>query len=506
MAVTAVGHIQTDFTTGVFDYTMTPDGTIATGDWLVAVVVTGQGQTLTVPTGWTAIYNMKVTGTLSTAVFIKKRLAGDAGYNFHFGASTTSGAVTVMWFRGAADTGWIIPTDGRYRSTTGSGFNNIADPITTVAANTLVLTISTERTSATETGITSMTGSTPWYFKAQTGSTQIETVALGTREWATPGATAPVTIVYPNTQASNGWAVQLGIPPIPPVLNGPFSQWVNGVEIPLTVKSWNGTAEVAVTPPTDPYTGDFRIADLFSTNPFYIAHRGSGDNWPEHTMRAYRSAANYGMKAIEVSVNITSDSVMVCHHDPNTSRMTGTSLTISSSTVAQLDALTNTASFTDNPTQDRQPIPRLTSVLSAYAANHVLFVEAKTSGTWQADLIALLQSQPDAANRIIWKAPIVAGFQGAKTAGLTTWGYLLQADPAHADWQGLVAKPDVDIIGVNHTASDSYIAGVVALATSLGKKVIMWEVHTKADRDRAASLGVQGMMTSNIKTVLPKFP
>jgi len=496
--------MEADFVTGTFDYTLTPDVSIAVNDWMVAVVVTGQGQVLTVPTGWTALYNMKQAGTLFTAIFIKKRVSGDAGHVFHFGASTTSGKVALMWFRGVADTGWIYPTDGRLRATTGSTFNNIADPITTTAANTFVVTVSTERTTATEANYTSMTGSTPWFYRAQVGSVQIETIAVGTRNYATPATTDPVTIAYPNTQASNGWAVQLGLPAYVAPINSPFSVWSGSVETALTANAWTGTSEIAVSTIV-PYNGNYTITDLLSTNPFYIAHRGSGDNWPEHTLRAYTGSVNWGLKAIEISVNITSDNVMFCHHDTNTNRMTGTSLTFASSTAAQVTALTNTAAFTDNPTQNRQPIPLLVPLLDKFAADHVCFVEAKSGGAWQATLLDLMLSYPDSVNRFVWKAPIIAGFQGAKSRGFTTWGYLLQDDPAHADWQTLVAKSDVDMIGVNHAATDSYISNVVALANSLGKKVIMWEVHTIADRNRAASLGVQGMMTSNIRTVLPKF-
>jgi len=505
MAVTQIGHVDAEFTTGVFDYTLTPDGTIAIDDWMVAVVVVGQGQVLTVPTGWTALYNMKSAGTLFTAIFTKKRVTGDVGYVFHFGASTTSGKVTLMWFRGVADTGWIIPTDGRLRSTTGSSFNNIADPITTTAANTFVVTVSTERTTATEANYTSMTGSTPWYYKAQTGSTQIETILIGTRNYATSATTDPVTIAYPNTQANNGWAVQLGLPAKVAAITSALRVWTGSSEVGLSTKLWTGSAELSVSA-TPPAIGSYTITDLLSTNPFYIAHRGGGDNWPEHSMRAYIGAVNWGLKAIEISVNITSDGVMFCHHDTTTTRMTGTNLTFSSATAAQIEALTSSASATTNPTQDRQPIPRLVPVLDAYAANHVVFVEAKTGGAWQATLLDLLATYPNSANHIVWKAPIIAGFQGAKQRGFTTWGYLLQDDPAHADWQTLVAKTDVDWIGVNHAATDTYISNVVALANSLGKKVIMWEVHTIADRNRAASLGVQGMMTSNLWTVLPKYP
>jgi glycerophosphoryl diester phosphodiesterase len=503
MAVSLVGYTTAEFTTGTFNYTLTPGGTIADGDWLVAVVVTGQGQVLAVPTGWTALYNMKSTGTLNTAVFTKKRLAGDTGYTFTFGGSTTSGKIAVMWVRGAADTGWVIPTDGRYRANSGGTVNNIADPIT-VAANTMALVISTERTTATESNITSMTGATPWFFVPQNGTTQIETISVGSVLSSAGGATPSVTITYPNTQASNGWAVQLGIPIAPAPAVGGISRWVGGIEVPLNVKVWNGTAEVPVTIP-QPAIGDYRIADLLSTTPFYIAHRGSMDNWPEHTLRAFKNAVNYGMKALEVSVNITTDNVIFCHHDTNLQRMTGANLNFTAATAAQVDALTTTGGLTDNPTQPGVPVTRLTEVLAAYASNHVLFIEPKAGGAWQANLISLIQTYPDITNRIVWKAPIVSGFGGAKTAGFTTWGYLLQDDPAHADWQTLVAKTDVDWIGVNHSASDSYIQGVVALANSLGKKVIMWEVHSQATRDRALSLGVTGMMTSNVRSVLPKY-
>lgn len=504
MAVTQIGHVDVEFTTGVFDYTVTPDSSIAVDDWMIAVVVSGQGQVLTTPTGWSALFpSARITGTLSTNILYKKRLAGETSYPLHFSDTTSSAKVSLMWFRGVADIGWILPSEGRSRSTTGSTFNNIADPITTTMADTFVLTVSTERTTATEVSYTSMTGSAPWFYVPQTG-TQIETIATGTRAYPSPGTTDPVTIVYPNTQANNGWAIQLGLPPKMEAVSGPLRLWTGSAETALSASIWDGTSEVSVGEIT-PYTGDYTISDLLSTDPFYIAHRGSGDNWPEHTMRAYTGAVNWGMKAIEISVNVTSDGVMFCHHDRDTNHMTGTNLVFTSSTADQISALTNTAAYTVNPTQDRQPIPRLVPVLDKFATNHVCFVEAKSGGAWQTDLLNLLASYPDYTNRIVWKAPIWASFTAAKARGLITWGYLFQTDPLNADWQTMVSKPDVDIIGVNHTATDQYISDVVALATSLGKKVIMWEIHTPADRDRAVSLGVVGMMTSNIWEVLPKF-
>lgn len=507
MAVTRAGYTTVVNTGGAMDFTVSADGTIAEGDWMVMVVVTNQSQVLAVPAGWTAHYNMKVAGTLSTALFTKKRTSSDGSYALAV-TSGTLATVSLMWFRGAADAGWVIPDNGRNRASTGTTFNNIADPITTTGSDMMVLTVSTERTSAAEATYTSMTGATPWFFAAQNGS-YIETIAVGYREWASPATTEAVTVVYPNTQGSNGYAFQLGIPaaaaPAPPL--PPLRLWNGTAEVALTAHEWNGTTESASLTDIAPYNGDWHIADLLSTTPYYIAHRGGGANWPEHTMRSYTSAANYGMKAIEISTLITSDGHIVCHHDHDTLRMTGTNLTIGSSTLAQLSALTNTAANTDNPSQNREPIPLLSDVLDKFAKSHVLFIEPKIGGTWQATLRDLIESKTDNPDRIVWKQPINAGWSGAKAKGFTTWGYVLSGDSVHMNnLDEYINHPDLDIVGVERASSDAHIQMVVGKATAAGKKVIMWEIRSIADRDRALALGCVGMMTSNLRAVLPKFP
>ena len=45
----------------------------------------------------------------------------------------------------------------------------------------------------------------------------------------------------------------------------------------------------AIAAPGD--NGPFTVANLLDAPSFFVAHRGSGDNWPEHTMRAYKGAA-----------------------------------------------------------------------------------------------------------------------------------------------------------------------------------------------------------------------
>jgi glycerophosphoryl diester phosphodiesterase len=51
------------------------------------------------------------------------------------------------------------------------------------------------------------------------------------------------------------------------------------------------------------------------TGPEVVAHRGASAEAPEHTMAAYRRAADLGADAVECDVRMTRDGVLVCVHD-----------------------------------------------------------------------------------------------------------------------------------------------------------------------------------------------
>jgi glycerophosphoryl diester phosphodiesterase len=504
MAVSRVGYNSGTTTTS--NTVLTPDVSIATDDWMVVVFAGATSQTITPPSGWVNIVSPGyVTGTMTTHIFAKKRLVGETSYTF-----THPSAVqyVLVWLRGVADTGWITGAPHARADGSGNTTQNIAYSITTTVPGTEVLVISTERTSVQETGIASVTGATEWVFKAQPVSTYLETLWVGYKDMPTTGNSGNVTVTYPNTQTANGYSIQLGLPPVTPpgVPETPLQRWDGTVLAPLTAKLWNGTAEVPVTLPADPVYGKYTITDLLSTPQFYIAHRGSGGNWPEHTMRSYTGAANWGMKALEISVVPTSDGVLVCNHDTTTTRTTGTALTVGSATWAQLQALTHRTTDTDNPSQPVQPFTRLDAVLAKFAKNQVLFIEPKIGGVWQQNLRDLIMANTDNPARIVWKASINAtGFTNAKALGMSTWGYYIYGDPLYDDVEGLAARTDIDMLGVEVGAPTAWQQRIVAAGVANNKPVITWAVSTIADRDRLAALGVRGFMTSNIRVVLPKF-
>lgn len=243
---------------------------------------------------------------------------------------------------------------------------------------------------------------------------------------------------------------------------------------------------------------DYTVKDLFSTTPFYIAHRGSGDNWPEHTRAAYGRSVLAGAKAIEVSVQATKDGVLVCHHDLTTLRMTGTDLDIAQSTFAELENLNVDARAWLGPNSVVLPIPKLKDVLDEHAPHRVIFLEDK-QGTNTEALLELMESYPNPAEHFIWKQPAPSRrFALLKEKGYPTWGYFAPED------FGRIAElaSDFDYLGVYHTAPEEVVKELVAT----GKPVICWEVHTRSLRDTMSGWGVAGMMCSNYPYVTTAVP
>lgn len=240
--------------------------------------------------------------------------------------------------------------------------------------------------------------------------------------------------------------------------------------------------------------GPFTIAGLLAAPGFFVAHRGSGDNWPEHTMLAYTQSAAAGLKALEVSVSSTADGVLVCHHDLNTERLTGTDLTIARASYAALESLRNDARAWLGPAAPLEPIPPLEDVLRTFLPARVIFLEDK-QGTNADKILELLESYPGARERVVWKQPASSpGHALARARGYTTWGYVTTPD-----FRNLAAlMPRVDLLGVHNSAPDDVVRELVAS----GKPVAAWEVRRRSDHARLKALGVRGFVCSNVVHVL----
>lgn len=233
------------------------------------------------------------------------------------------------------------------------------------------------------------------------------------------------------------------------------------------------------------------VAQHTATTPFRIAHRGSGGEFPEHTVAAYEAAGAAGAQAIEISVHTTADGVPVCFHDVTLDRMTDWTGPIASWTYAALRERVKIkawellgAGWSD------QAIPTLREVLDRLLGKVVIFLEAKSSAAVVPVQNLLTASYPGANKSVVWKNYYTNNsFPWAKANGYTTWGYV---DAGTSDAQMDAVDATIDMWGVPHTMTDARIAAVVAR----GKPVICWEVHRRSDVTRLTGLGVQGLMSS----------
>lgn len=235
------------------------------------------------------------------------------------------------------------------------------------------------------------------------------------------------------------------------------------------------------------------LDDVLGQNPFYVAHRGSADNWTEHTLYAYMQSAAVGAKAIEVSVSATADGVLVCHHDVDLRRMTGEDVEISEATYDSIRSLRNDAQRWLGPGAQLEPIATLEDVCDALAATHVLFIEDK-QGTNTEALLDLMDRYPDSRQHFVWKQRADwTQHHAAAGRGYATWGYF---DEDVLDRIDELASR-FDMLGITHQANDALIASLVAQS----RPVIVWAVHTRWMRDRLLGLGVAGLMCANIPYV-----
>lgn len=246
---------------------------------------------------------------------------------------------------------------------------------------------------------------------------------------------------------------------------------------------------------------DPAIATLLESDPFYIAHRGSGDEYPEHTLVAYEAALNAGARAIEVSCQITADGQLVCFHDQSLDRMTDLTGAMADYTYAAVkNAIKVRPQAFYGPGWDDQEIPLLRDVLDRLYGKCVIFLEPKTNEAIVPLQTLLSERYPDAQRSIVWKHYYANGsFTWARNNGYTTWGYV---DAATTQTEMDAVDSLIDMWGVPHTMTDGNIASTVAR----GKPVICWEVHRRVDVTRLTGLGVQGLMCSGYEYVTRSTP
>ena len=226
-----------------------------------------------------------------------------------------------------------------------------------------------------------------------------------------------------------------------------------------------------------------------------IGHRGASDDAPENTISSIKEAFKQGADGVEVDVRITKDGKVICMHDKNTLRTTGSSLDVNKvkySELKELDAGSWKSSVWVN-----ESIPLLEEVLEEVSEDKEIFIEIKTGLEIIDPLILLVQN-----SNIKHKNISVISFndQVIKNIKLRlpdiTANLLVAFDPSYneEDLPQLLENIGADGAGVqNHPKlTKSFVEKI----NTLNKNIHVWTVNKGDEAKEYSLLGLSSITTN----------
>jgi len=461
------------------------------------------------PTGFTELVawqNMGTSVSTAWALWVKRREVGETNYEITQTntASVNKATITTFWIDGAdaKDVGdWVIGTQGT-RAASGGTFNTNAPEITTTLVDTMVFAFGVERTSAAETAADLTVSGTGWtkrdaYITGSGGGT----IAIASKPIATAGASGVVTFTNINTQATNGAALQIGIPASGVIPSGyPGKLWDGAAVLDgeWYVRSGSST-NLPVTWAGMVHDGYDSVTEMLAQDFFYCSHRGGSRNWPEQSLQGYTQSAIRGYGALECSLARSSDGVWFGLHDASLDRTSlgtgggsGTTHVASAMTWAAIQAY-DMLPATGAPVNSlHQPYTTLEDILDAYLSTHVIFIDPKSALAHRAELVSILKNRPEWQDKIVAKS--VPGNSNnswltlARAEGFATNAMFYESDTfASFHAQG-------DILGMEYGAA----SGTWTTIKSYGKPVMAHILPSQASLTTALSLNADGAMVSGV--------
>jgi glycerophosphoryl diester phosphodiesterase len=253
-----------------------------------------------------------------------------------------------------------------------------------------------------------------------------------------------------------------------------------------------------------------------------VAHRGSSDDAPEHTLSAYKRAIEDGADALECDVRLTRDGHLVCVHDRRVDRTSNGRGIVSTLELAELAEL-DWGSWRDTwedfedpeiPDRDRSQILTLRSLLEAVVdcgRAVELAIETKHptryAGLVERRLVELLGefgwagAGPDCPVRVMSFSQVSLRRLRVLAPRLPTV-LLFERVPLRFRDGSLppgvpVSGPSIEIV----RAHPRY----VARAHGRGKQVHVWTCDTYDDIDLCLELGVDAIITNRPRRALDRL-
>lgn len=249
-----------------------------------------------------------------------------------------------------------------------------------------------------------------------------------------------------------------------------------------------------------------------------VAHRGSSEDVPEHTLAAYRKAIDDGADALECDVRLTADGHLVCVHDRRVNRTSNGRGAVSALELADLAALDFGSWRPDDvegPDDDPErrsvlTLERLLELVSDAGRRVELAIETKHpsryAGQVEERLLEMLRRfgfdrpEPGVASpvRVMSFSSRSLRRVHAGAPGLPTVFLMSYVSPRFRDGRlpsGVrTAGPSIRILRAH--------PGFVARLHREGKRVHVWTVDDPGDIELCLRLGVDAIITNRPRKVL----
>jgi glycerophosphoryl diester phosphodiesterase len=229
-----------------------------------------------------------------------------------------------------------------------------------------------------------------------------------------------------------------------------------------------------------------RVVDL--RVPFWIAHRGMANVYPENTLEAYRGTVALGVDVVEPDCWLTRDGGLVCLHDGTTDRTTNGSgdsheLTVPGASLLSVDAGRWFAAAWPNTLR----VPTFTDVLDELGGRAVLCPEAKNAGAGGAIVERLAQYE-------LLDAAIVQSFMQAELRPAVAAGgeaMMLTATAAYGPVE--LRAAGIRYLGLSAALPPS----LVPPARAARLDVVVWVVDRRVDAVPWLAAGAVGFFSND---------
>ena len=228
-----------------------------------------------------------------------------------------------------------------------------------------------------------------------------------------------------------------------------------------------------------------------------IGHRGASEDAPENTLEAIKEAWKQQADGVEVDVRMTADGNLVCLHDSNLLRTTGTDKLIEESNMAEISKL-DAGSWRGKEWSDSF-IPSLAEVLENIPPNKKIFIEIKCGIEGKEPLINTIRNSKiceEMVSIISFNKEILVEVK--KTLNKIKANYLIAFDQhTTVDIEKLTEElKETEIDGCGAQAHPRLTENFVNSLTSIDKKVHVWTVDQPEQAKRYAELGLSSITTN----------